>query len=70
LDEGKRAEQYLEFQKLVTDDLPAVFLFSPDYLYSVNKKVKGISETEKLPTQTQRFSQIENWYIKTNRFWR
>jgi peptide/nickel transport system substrate-binding protein len=70
LDEEKRAEQYLEFQKLVIDDLPAIFLFSPDYLYPVNKKVKGISEIEKLPTHTQRFSQIENWYIKTNRLWR
>jgi peptide/nickel transport system substrate-binding protein len=70
LDEEKRAGQYVEFQKLLVDDLPAVFLFSPDYLYPVDKKVKGISEIEKLPTHTQRFSQIENWYVKTKRLWR
>ena len=70
LDKEKRAEQYIEFQKLLVDDLPAVFLFSPDYLYPVNKKVKGVSEIERLPTQSQRFSQIENWYIKTKRLWK
>lgn len=70
LDKEKRAEQYSEFQKLLVDDLPAIFLFSPDYLYPTNKKVKGVSEIKKLPTHAQRFSQIENWYIKTNRLWR
>ncbi len=69
LDEEKRTGQYVEFQKLLVDDVPAVFLFSPDYLYPVNKKVKGVSGIEKLPTHTQRFSQIENWYIKTKRLW-
>ncbi len=70
LDEEKRADQYVEFQKLLIDDLPAIFLFSPNYLYPVNKQVQGISEIEKLPTYTQRFSQVENWYIKTKRLWK
>lgn len=69
LDQEKRAEKYVEFQKLVVDDLPAIFLFSPDYLYPVHQKVKGIS-IEKLPTHSQRFSQVENWYIKTRRVWK
>lgn len=70
LDQEARVAKYIEFQKLLTDDLPAIFLFSPDYLYPINKKVKGISSIEKLPTHSQRFSQIENWYIKTNRVWK
>ncbi len=70
LDQEERIAKYVEFQKLVMEDLPAIFLFSPDYLYPVNKKVKGISSIEKLPTHSQRFSQIENWYIKINRVWK
>jgi len=70
LDQEERVAKYVEFQKLVVEDLPAIFLFSPDYLYPVNKKVKGISSIEKLPTHSQRFSQIENWYIKINRIWK
>ena len=69
LDKEKRAAKYVEFQELLIEDLPAVFLFSPTYLYPVNKKVKGIS-IEKLAIHSYRFSQVENWYIKTKRVWK
>jgi len=68
LDEGARQEKYSQFQKLLVEDMPAIFLYSPSYLYPVNKKVKGIS-IEKFTLPSQRFSQIENWYIRTRRIW-
>jgi peptide/nickel transport system substrate-binding protein len=69
LDQESRVAKYIEFQKLLVEDAPVVFLFSPAYLYPVHEKVKGIL-IEKLPTHSQRFSQVENWYIKTNRVWK
>lgn len=69
LDGEKRIEKYTEFQKLLVEDIPAIFLYSSTYLYPVNKKVKGI-DIEKLAQPSQRFSQVENWYIKTNRIWK
>ncbi|MFC1701085.1 ABC transporter substrate-binding protein [Patescibacteria group bacterium] len=66
LDPEKRIEKYKEFQKLVAEDAPAIFLYSPTYLYSVDNKVKGIS-LGKLSLPSQRFCQIENWYINTKR---
>lgn len=66
LDKEIRAEKYREFQKLVTEDAPAVFLYSPTYLYPVDKKIKGVL-VKKLPLPSQRFSQIEEWHIKTKR---
>ncbi|MFH1611738.1 MAG: ABC transporter substrate-binding protein [bacterium] len=66
LDENQRAEKYKEFQGIVSEDIPAIFLYSSTYLYPVNNKVKGISIV-KLPLPSQRFCQIENWYIKTKR---
>jgi len=66
LDSQKRLEKYNEFQKILLEDAPAVFLYSSYYLYPVDEKVKGIA-AEKLPTPSQRFSQIENWYINTKR---
>jgi len=65
----ERTEKYAEFQKILIDDAPAVFLYSPIYLYPVNKNIKGI-EIEKLAQPSYRFSQIEDWYIKTKRVWR
>lgn len=65
----ERAEKYAQFQTQLIEDGPAVFLYSPNYLYPVSKKVKGI-EIGKLAQPSFRFSQIENWYIKTKRIWK
>jgi peptide/nickel transport system substrate-binding protein len=65
----KRNEKYAQFQKLLIEDVPAVFLYSPIYLYPVNQKIKGV-EIEKLAQPSYRFSQVENWYIKTKRVWK
>jgi peptide/nickel transport system substrate-binding protein len=69
LDQTVRQEKYAEFQKLLIEDIPCIFLYSPSYIYPVNKKVKGIS-IEKMTEPSQRFSQVENWYIKTKRIWK
>ncbi len=65
----KRVEKYVEFQKELVDDIPAIFLYSPTYLYPVNKRIKGI-EIDQIAIHSQRFSQIENWYINTKRIWK
>ncbi len=65
-DPEKRKEKYKEFQKLVAEDAPVVFLYNPYYLYLVSKKIKGI-EIENIAIPSKRFSGIEEWYIKTNR---
>jgi peptide/nickel transport system substrate-binding protein len=69
MDQEKRNEKYAQFQKLLIEDVPAVFLYSPIYLYPVNQKIKGV-EIEKLAQPSYRFSQVENWYIKTKRVWK
>lgn len=55
---------YLDFQEQIQEDLPAIFLYSAAYLYPVTKSVRGIS-IDRLIQHSYRFSQIENWYIKT-----
>ncbi len=65
-DEGKRADLLKDFQQKLTDDIPALFLYSPNYLYLVNNKVQGI-DIHALATPDKRFSDIENWYMKTKR---
>ncbi len=67
--EDERNKKYAEFQKVVTQDLPAVFLYSPHYLYPVNKKVKGV-EVTRIVDPSKRFSEIEKWYIHTKRVWK
>ncbi|HHE76501.1 MAG TPA: hypothetical protein ENL27_00735, partial [Candidatus Parcubacteria bacterium] len=68
-DPKKREEKLENFQNLIIQDAAAVFLYSPDYIYVVSKKVKGIN-TKKIANPSKRFVGIENWYLKTKRVWR
>jgi len=68
LDAATRAEKYQEFQDILIDDNPCLFLYRPDYVYFVDKDVRGI-ETTIIVDPSKRLSQIEDWYIKTKRSW-
>jgi len=57
-----------ELQKQINDDLPAIFLYNPTYLYTQNKKIKGLT-TELIIEPADRFNQINQWYIKTKISW-
>lgn len=65
-DEGKRIEAYRQLQKIMADEVPAIFLYSPNFLYPVNQKVKGI-EVKNINSSSSRFTDVNNWYIKTKR---
>jgi len=66
LDENLRKEKLEEFQDILIEDAPAVFLYNPDYLYFVSKEIKGVGAAI-ITDPSQRFSNIEGWYIKTKR---
>ncbi len=69
LDPEERKAALEEFQNILIEDTPAVFLYSPDYIYLISKRIKGI--TDKIITDpSKRFSGIESWYIKTKRVWK
>lgn len=68
-DQEKRAAIYKEFQQIIAAEAPAIFLYSPDYIYPVNKKVQDI-DTRTLISPAKRFSDICLWHIKTKRVWK
>ena len=65
-DPNIRDEKYREFQNLLIEDLPTIFLFNPTYTYPANKIIKGI-EIQKIAKPFDRFIGIENWHIKTKK---
>lgn len=66
VDKNKRIEKYNKFQEIVARENPAVFLFSPHYLYLVDSKIRGI-DLNKINSSKYRFEGVNNWYIKTKR---
>lgn len=61
-------ESYELFQDALIEDAPAIFLYSPDYIYLVEDRIKGI-EARIITDPSKRFSEIDNWYIDTKRTW-
>ncbi len=66
LDPESRAEKYKEFQQIVIEDVPVIFLYSSYHLYVVDKKIKGLT-IKNIVLPSKRFVDIEDWYIKTQR---
>jgi ABC-type transport system substrate-binding protein len=66
MDVEERAEKYKEFQKILNEDLPAFFLYFPNYTYVQNKMIKGF-DTVAISDPADRFNNISNWYIKIKR---
>lgn len=62
----ERMQKYDEFQKILIEDIPAVFLYSPHYLYGISKNIKGF-DAKILSTPSDRFNAVANWYITTAR---
>lgn len=66
LSSEEREAQLKKFQEIIADELPALFLFSPYYLYAQDEDVEGMNASV-LNTPARRFNGIEKWYLKTKR---
>jgi peptide/nickel transport system substrate-binding protein len=62
----ERMKQYQDFQKLVVEDVPAIFLYNPLYIYAQSNGIKGF-KSKIISMPSDRFSNIESWYINTKR---
>jgi peptide/nickel transport system substrate-binding protein len=67
--ETKRLELYKKFANILNTELPAVFLYKPNYTMAITKAIKGISLAQ-IFHPADRFANINNWYIKTKQEWR
>lgn len=61
-----RRKKLSQLQKLINDDQPAIFLFSPNYFYVVPKNLRGFLSYF-IATPADRFDKINDWYLKITR---
>lgn len=59
---------YSDLKTEITADTPALFLWSPDFIYTIPDKLKGVKLGE-ITTSSDRFSEINTWYVETDRVW-
>jgi len=56
-------------EKEIINDVPAIFLYSPEFIYVIPKKIKGL-KLGIISNSGDRFSNVHEWYIETNRKWK
>ncbi|OGN06711.1 MAG: hypothetical protein A2669_00025 [Candidatus Yanofskybacteria bacterium RIFCSPHIGHO2_01_FULL_48_25b] len=61
-----RINKYDSFQKIVINDVPAVFLYNPAYIYALTKDIKE-SNLAVVGMPSDRFENADKWYIETKR---
>lgn len=68
-DEAKRIEKYHKMIEIIKEKNPAIFLYSQYYIYPISKSVKGV-KVKNIVSPSSRFSDVNEWYIKTKRVWK
>ncbi len=68
-DRSAELEKYRQFETELQKDTPAVFLYSPSFVYILPKKVKG-AELSYITVPSDRFADVNDWYTETEKVWK
>ncbi len=64
-----RAKKLSEISNQIKADMPAIFVYSPEFIYMEGDKVEGI-RLERITGSFERFLGIKDWYIRTDAVWK
>ncbi|MBU6321659.1 MAG: peptide ABC transporter substrate-binding protein [Patescibacteria group bacterium] len=67
-DSAARLADLAKIETTVAADYPAVFLYAPDFVYTVPADLKGVALPE-ITTPADRFATVASWYRKTDAVW-
>lgn len=69
VDPSKRLDDEANFEKQISQDVPAVFLYSPDFIYAVPSNLQGLN-LKNITTPPDRFMEVNKWYLNTDKVWK
>ncbi len=64
-----RIAKYQELARVIEQDVPAIFVYSPEFIYTLSKDVHWIN-TSIITIPSDRFINVANWYTETDRVWK
>ncbi len=65
VDQSARLAAYIDFQNLIADAAPAIFLYAPHYDYAVSQRVHGVRLNNAIEP-SDRFQYVTQWYVNTS----
>ncbi|MFA6257954.1 MAG: peptide ABC transporter substrate-binding protein [Candidatus Paceibacterota bacterium] len=69
INEQSRIKKYAQFEDEIKKDIPAIFLYSPNFIYVISKNLKGLSINH-INSPADRFSNIHSWFSETENIWK
>lgn len=67
-DTSTQANLYSQLKDLLVKDIPALFLYTPDFVYSVPNDVQGVT-LGVIETSSDRFLSVQQWHRQVDRVW-
>ena len=64
-----KIEELRIFTREVEKDIPAAFIYSPDFIYVIPTNLNGIIPSN-LATPAERFLSSYDWYLETDTVWK
>jgi peptide/nickel transport system substrate-binding protein len=68
LDKATREQQYMQFEAEVKKDMPAIFLYSPDFIYIIRPDLQGFTLSH-ITIPSDRLLNAPKWYTAVDRVW-
>ena len=68
VDQKARIEKYMKFSEEIKNDVPAVFLYSPNFIYTVSKNLKEF-KINRMIAPSERYLNSYSWYTQTEQVW-
>jgi len=65
VEQPARLAAYTDFQTLIAEQAPAIFLYSAHYDYAVSQRVRGVHLNHVIEPE-DRFQYITDWYVNTS----
>jgi peptide/nickel transport system substrate-binding protein len=67
-DDATRANLYAQFEAQLNADIPAIFLYAPDFVYIVPNNLQGLN-LGLIETPSDRFLSVPDWHVETDAVW-
>ncbi|MFA5934181.1 MAG: ABC transporter substrate-binding protein [Candidatus Paceibacterota bacterium] len=68
-DQDERIKKYIQFENEIEKDQPAVFIYSPNFIYAIAPNLEGFSPNQ-ITVPSDRFNGIEYWHTETEKIWK
>ncbi|MDP3734878.1 MAG: ABC transporter substrate-binding protein [bacterium] len=64
----ERIKRYRALEREVEEDLPAIFLYAPEFIYVVPERLGGL-ELGVMTVASERFLKVKDWYVEREKVW-